>query len=191
MKITRLICSVIVALLVALIATACSQTPINTEYDKSTDFSKLKTYAWGKNTINTEQTGKTVDRVVDDIGRTVTRIIPELVNSELAAKGFTLTEKEKPDFIVQYSAKSKVEKLVTREMYAPGASTAPSNIDQAGTMMIGTLTIYMLEPDTMKLLWRSQMDTIIKFDGKETNRITRVIRNMFSNFPPPPPEQPQ
>ena len=188
MKITKPLCSVIIALIVITITTACSQTPITTKYDKSTDFTKLKTYAWGKNTINIEQTGKTVDRKVEEIGRVVTNRIPDLVNAELKAKGFVLADNENPAFIIQYSAKNRVEKIVTREMYAPGSATAPSNIDQAGTMMIGTLTIYILEPESMKLLWRSQMDTIIKFDGKERNRITRVIRNMFSEFPPPAPK---
>lgn len=171
-------------LIIIALLTACTQTPTKTEFDKSTDFSKLKSYAWGNNTISIEKTGKTVDRVVEDIGETVKANLQTLVNQELAAKGYTLTDNQKPDFIVQYSAKTKVEKIVTREMYAPGAATSPSNIDQSGTLQMGTLIVYILEPVTMKLLWRAQTDTIMKFDGKTENRLKRVVAKMFNDFPP-------
>ena len=185
MKITRSIYSVIICLIVA----ACTQTPIKTDYDKSVDFSTLKTYAWGDNTLNMEKTGQTVDQVVEKLAQTVTDRLVPAVDNQLAAKGFTLTDKEKPDFIVQYSIKNTVEKIVTREMYAPGAVSTTSAVDKTGTMMLGKLKIYMLKTGTMKLLWRSEMDTIMKFDGKEINRLNRVIDTMFKDFPPNQPEK--
>ena len=185
MKITRSIYSVIICFIVA----ACTQTPIKTDYDKSVDFSTLKTYAWGDNTLNMEKTGQTVDQVVEKLAQTVTDRLVPAVDNQLAAKGFTLTDKEKPDFIVQYSIKNTVEKIVTREMYAPGAVSTTSAVDKTGTMMLGKLKIYMLKTGTMKLLWRSEMDTIMKFDGKEINRLNRVIDTMFKDFPPNQPEK--
>ena len=187
MKITRLFYSVISCLIVA----ACTQTPIKTDYDKSVDFSQLKTYAWGETTINMERTGQTVDQVVQKLGTTITDNLPGLVNAQLESKGFTLikAEKEKPDFIVQYSLKNTVEKIMNRQSYAPGAVNTTSPVDKTGTMMMGTLKIYMLRAGTMKLLWRSEVDTIMKFDGKEINRLNRVVDKMFKDFPPNQPEK--
>ena len=165
-----------------LLLSACSQVSTKTEFAKDTDFSQLKTYRWGKSTTDMEKTGKTLDRVIEDVGTIANDNIPPAVNEELKTKGYTLIEEGKPDFIVQYALKSTVEEQYRRETYAPGA-TAGTPINQLGAMVIGKVTIYVLEPDSFKLLWRGEADAIIKADGKTRTRINRTVKKLMDDFP--------
>jgi hypothetical protein len=165
-----------------LLVSACSQISTKTEFDKGTDFSQLKTYRWGQSTTDMEKTGKTLDRIIEDVGTIANDNIPPAVNEELKAKGYTLIEEGKPDFIVQYALKSTVEEQQRRETYAPGA-TSTTSIDQVGAMVLGKMTIYVVEPDSFKLLWRGEADAIIKADGKTKTRISNTIKKLMDDFP--------
>lgn len=167
---------------ISLLITACPTISTKTEFDKTTDFSQLKTYRWGKSTMDMEKTGKTLDRVIEDVGTIANDNIPPAVNEELKVKGYTLIEEGKPDFIVQYALKSTVEEQQRRETYVPG-TTHVTSIDQAGAMVLGKMTIYILEPDNFKLLWRGEADAIIKADGKTRTRINRTIKKLMEDFP--------
>ena len=172
----------IVVTTILLLASACSPISTKTEFDKDTDFSQLKTYRWGESTTNMEKTGKTLDRVIEDVGTIADDNIPPAVDEELATKGYTLIKEGKPDFIIQYALKSTVEEQFRRETYVPGTTTQ-SKIDQAGAMVLGKMTIYFLEPDTFKLLWRGEADAIIKADGKTRTRIIRTVKKLLDDFP--------
>jgi len=165
-----------------LLVSACAQISTETEVDKSTDFSQLKTYRWGKNITSMQKTGKTVDRVIQELGETANDNIPPAVNKELASKGYTLLEEGKPDFIVQYSLKSTVGEQSSRQTYVPG-STYITGIDQAGAMILGKMTIFILEPDSFKLIWRGEAETIIKNDGKALVRINKIVKKLMDDFP--------
>ncbi|MCI0504588.1 MAG: DUF4136 domain-containing protein [Gammaproteobacteria bacterium] len=167
------------------IITACAQISTKTELGKEADFSQLKTYSWGASNVELEKTGKTVDRIMKDAGVTVTDNIQPAVNKELAAKGYTLITEGKPDFIVQYSLKSEIAEQFRRETYAPGA-VAPSSTEQAGAMVLGKMTIYILDSESFNLLWRGEAETIVKADEKTRSRITSTIEKLFSDFPSRP-----
>lgn len=167
---------------ISLLLGACTSISTKTEFDKATDFSQLKTYRWGQSTTDIEKTGKTLDRIIEDVGNIANDNIPPVVNEELKTKGYTLIEEGKPDFIVQYALKSTVEEQQRRETYVPGTSHVTS-IDQAGAMVIGKMTIYVLEPDSFKLLWRGEADAIIKADGKTRTRINRTVKKLMDDFP--------
>ncbi|WP_455223231.1 DUF4136 domain-containing protein [Kaarinaea lacus] len=178
MKINRIIAVTSLLLLV----NACAQISTKTELDKSTDFSRLKTYQWGKSTTEMQKTGKTLDRVIEDIGTIAEDNIPSAVDDELAAKGYTQIKEGKPDFIIQYALKSTVEEQFRRETYVPGATNI-TPMDQAGAMVIGKMTLYFLEPGSFKLLWRGEAETIIKADGKTKVRITKTVKKLLDDFP--------
>ena len=174
----------ITTLATAVLISACSQITTTTEYDKNTDFSRLKTYKWGEGTLSVDKTGNAVDRAMEHLATMVRDEIQPLVNKKLAAKGFEHIEEGNPDFVLQYAAKGQAYDVYSRETYAPGAVSPGTTVQRGGAMMIGKLTLYVLEPGTFKLLWRGESETIIKGDDKSSMRFEKTIEKILNDFPP-------
>lgn len=179
MKSTKLIYLLAAVLLV----NGCSQISTTSEKDQAADLSILKTYAWGDNAININRTGETVDRIINNITVMVRDNIQPIVDKHLAQKGYTRIKEGEPDFIVQYSATGNVQKARQGNMPAPVASERQSELMRSGVIVIGNLTISLLQPGTNKVLWRGQGETLVKGDGSTTTRLKKVVAKIFQEFP--------
>ena len=160
------------------------------DYDRSFDFSQLKTYRWMelKHRLllraNPQATSQVSDEQID-------QIIRSAVDEQLKKRGFVLTAETKADFLVSYFAVGELEIGGTfydsaptgnlpynhwRPFYQPGTDTRMNSK--------GTLTIDIVNPENNQLLWRGQATDTIK-RTKDLEKVTKkAAKKILSKFPP-------
>jgi hypothetical protein len=163
------------AAIALLFATASHAQQVKTDYDRSADFSRYKTYSWEK--VQTKDP-LWVDR------------IKEAVNSALAAKGLTPVESGGDVAIVAIEMTQNRQTLNTfydgfgggwrwREG-AFGESTTT-----ADNYKVGTLVIDLFDAHTKALIWRgSSSDTLSDKSDKNIKNLDKGVQKMFDHFPP-------
>lgn len=162
-----------------ILAMSCSSIKVAYDYDKQTDFSKFKTYAFSPETLTLP---------VDDINRG--RII-SAVETELAAKGFT--KSETPDAIVDILIKGKQVQTATatntgggpwRYGYGGGFSSTYVSYD---SYVEGTMFITLIDKSTEKIVWQGTgtktIDESASAEKREAN-INYSVKQIMTNYPP-------
>jgi hypothetical protein len=147
---------------------------IKTDYDRSADFSKYKTYMW----IN-------VPRPENPL---MTQRIIEAINEALAAKGLTLVS-ENADLGVSANATTR-DKRTLETFYGgfPGwgwqrPNGTPTAIVE--TYQIGTLVVDLFDTRTRRVAWwGSVANSISKKPDKNMRRLNKAVRDMFEKYPP-------
>jgi hypothetical protein len=144
------------------------------DYDKSADFSRLKTYAWVNGTVlRDELTHKRIVAAVD---------------SQMAAKGFAKVEATgSPDVYVAYHAVFDQNLRVHG-----GASGYRVGLSRTGTarveeVLVGTLAVDLVDARLGGLLWRgiATKEVDIKADpAKRDKNINRATDKIFKHYPP-------
>lgn len=138
----------------------------NTKYgvtvtaDKSTDFSRFKTYAW-------TQTRPSSDKTID------AQVIAA-VDHELGALGMTKAASGKPDVLVSYSSLSRSDVDVTGKADARGARPQYA---------VGTLVVGLLDATSRKELLRLRADKPIESTQNLEPVIKSVVAEMFEKYP--------
>ncbi len=172
------------AAIMALIA-GCSSVSVNQDYDASTDFSPLKTFAWQY--AAQPQTGD--PRIDNDLND---ERIRKAVNATLSGKGFQLVDRAHADFLVAYFIDCH------REL-RPGSMSVGvgrGSMGRYGGMgyYSGTteyretlLTIDILEPAEEKTIWRG-VGARPSYEGSSPEKTTQIVnesvREILKNFPP-------
>jgi Domain of unknown function (DUF4136) len=163
-------------------ATAFTQ-DVSTDYDKSADFSAIKTFSvkigtsWG-NPLSEK-------RVTDEI------------EGALTEKGWTKTDAEKADaIVVLHGATEKQKELNTfysggggmyggygwRGMGGMGMGTSTTT---ATEYTVGTLVVDIFNAKSKQLLFRgTATDEISDKPEKNQKKLAKVSDKMFKNFPP-------
>jgi hypothetical protein len=144
------------------------------DYDKSADFSRLKTYAWVNGTVlRDELTHKRIVAAVD---------------SQMAAKGFAKVEATgSPDVYVAYHAVFDQNLRVHG-----GASGYRVGLSRTGTarveeVLVGTLAVDLVDARLGGLLWRgiATKEVDIKADPEKRDKnINRATDKIFKHYPP-------
>ena len=173
----RVLLSTAIAILVA----TASLAEVKTDYDRTAEFSRYKTYSWGK--VHA-QDPLWVDR------------IKAAVASALAAKGWTEIESGGD---VSIMAMEMTEDHRTLKTYYDnfgggwgwrrwgggigdgfGESTTTEE-----TYQVGTLVIDLFDTSAKKLVWRgSASDTLSDKSDKNIQRLDKDVEKMFEHFPP-------
>jgi hypothetical protein len=162
------------------VSTAQAQ-KVNTDYDKTANFSIYHTYAWAKGT-------PVPNPLMDE------RVINN-VDSQLAAKGLSkVADPEKADMLVSYHAALGHEtQLNTTDMGGWGgwggyrgyggmgmSTTTVNNIP------VGQLIVLLGDAKTHKVIWRgTASDTLSDKPEKNAKKIEKATAKMFKKFPPP------
>ena len=166
---------------IAALAATASLAEVKTDYDRSAEFSRYKTYSW-KN-VHT-QNPLWVDR------------IKTAVNSALAAKGWTAVESGGN---VSIMAMEMIKDHQTLNTYYDnlgggwgwrrwgggfgdgfGISTTTEE-----TYRVGTLVVDLFDTNTKKLIWRgSASDTLSDKSDKNIKTLNSDVQRMFDHFPP-------
>lgn len=150
-----------------------------------TDFSKYKTYRWA----DVEGAAKP-SQIVDDQ-------IRSSIDKQLASKGFTKTDSDKPDLVVTYQAAVNEERQWNATNfggygYGPygyggwggtGTTTATSS-----TIKVGTLVFDVYDVAAKKHIWRGDATKTLnpsKNPQKNQERLDKAIAKLLKNFPPP------
>jgi Domain of unknown function (DUF4136) len=161
-----------------LFATASMAQHVKTDFDRSADFGRYKTYSWEK--VQSPD-ALWVDR------------IKSAVNSALAAKGWTEVPSGGDVSVLAIEMTRNQQTLNTfydgfgggwgwRRGGGGGFGTATTTEE---TYKVGTLVVDLFDAGTKKLIWRaSSSDTLSDKSDKNIKNLDKGVQKMFEHFPP-------
>lgn len=175
------------ALFLALLFAACPSIlfaqKIKVDYDKATDFSKFKTYAWAE---------------LNPPAMPLLRLnIIGAIEQQLSAKGLAKVTAN-PDVYVGYSGSltGETNEFTPAPAY-PGFAGTPVGIDYSmwtggassgGDVHFpkGSIVIELMDPHAMKIRWRAVGTLKLDAQKKEQSldRINNAITKIFTYYPP-------
>lgn len=156
-------------------------------FDKSTDFSKFKTYKW----VALKGAQKLDDLTDKDI--------KTAIDAELAKKGLTKTDSDNADLYIGYQASVGQEKQFTSYSdnwgYGPGwgggwygGMGSTTTQGQTSTIYTGQLVLDMYDTANHDLVWRGvaskTLDPKAKPEKRQKN-IAKAAAKLLKNYPPP------
>lgn len=161
----------------ALMSASASAQSVTYDYDKATDFSKLKSYTWvpGAN-LRDELNHKRIVAAID---------------AQLTAKGLTKVESgANPDVLVAYHASFDRNLQINAFSSDWGAWRYGSNRNGSARVeeiVNGTLVVDLVDAKTETLVWRGIAKKDIDANAKPERRdrnMNKAAEKMFKNFPP-------
>ncbi len=156
---------------------ACSTLEVSTDYDKAADFTKYRTYTWGK----AEEIKNTI----------VKKRIESAVDQQLASKGLKKVESG-PDLAVfvhpRLSKETQVNTYSTGWGYGwgwyGGMGTTTSTVQE---IPVGTLVVDLVDVQRKELVWRgvakSQLDSEASAEQRQ-ERLDDAMKQLFASYPP-------
>jgi hypothetical protein len=156
------------------LASASFAQQVKTDYDRTADFSRYKTYSWEK--VQTSDP-LWVDR------------IKEAVNSALAAKGLTPVASGGDIAIVAIEMTKNQQTLNTFYdgfgggwRWGGGFGNATTTVDN---YKVGTLVVDLFDANTKQIIWRgSSSDTLSDKSDKNIKNLDKGVQKMFDHYPP-------
>jgi hypothetical protein len=147
-----------------------------TDYDHSVDFLHYKTYTWLKIRAS--------DSIWEDR-------IRRAVDSELAAKGWTLTADA--DASVAAFGSTYSQPIINtfydgfgggwRWRGFGGVGMSTTSIDR---VPVGTLVLDIFDSQSHKLIWRGKAsEALSEKPEKDEKKLEKAVSEMFKHFPPP------
>lgn len=165
---------------------SCSSVSVSSDYEKGTDFSKYKTYAFYK---------KGIDKV--DISDLDKRRILRAVEAELNAKG--MIKSENPDLLVSIFTKSREKIDVYNNnyygwypwyygygYYGPGYGYG-FGYNHVSTSTEGTLFIDLIDAHKKELAWQGMGTGVLSYSksiDKKEARIKEFVSKIMVAYPP-------
>ncbi len=177
--------------ILGIVLAGCATASVSSDYDRSTDFSKLKTYTW-----SADQKPSGDPRFDDPELRDTLR---QAIETELQTKGLQKSATGQPDLFLQYYITVEQKEEVAGGSYPPAfsgrgqwAGVAGTNSYAAREMMTfryddGTFVLDMTEPASGKILWRGSLESMVDPGGTPAKRIERVpaaVAKVLKKFPP-------
>jgi len=166
----RTISTLVAAASLALSTPALAQS-VSYDYDRSTDFSRLKTYAWVPGT-----------NLKDELNH---KRIMDAVDAQLRAKGFTRVEASgNPDVLVAYHASFSQNLEINGwggYRWGPGARSA--RVEQ---VVVGTLVVDMVNARSKTIVWRGIASKELDPDAspeKRDKNINKAAEKLFKKYP--------
>jgi len=162
---------------------ACSTVKVTSDFDREATFASYKTYAF---------TQEANELQVGDINRK--RII-DAVSSELALKGFTVSDQ--PDVLIDLKINAQQKETATAHTtggygagygyrWGGGFSTTTIDVDQ---YVEGTLFVDMIDASKKQLVWQGRavgtLDPDASAEKREKN-IKYAVKQIFTKYPPKP-----
>ena len=171
------IATFIATLSLMLLGALASAQNVTFDFDRATDFSKIKSYAWVRGT-----------NLKDELNH---KRIVNAVDVQLASKGLVKVETSaNPDVLVAYHA------IFDRNLQINGFSSGWggfrfggnwSGSARAEEMLIGTLAVDMRDAKTRTVVWRGMarkdVDAKASPEKREKN-ISKAVEKLFKNYPP-------
>lgn len=156
--------------LVFLLAVVARADRVTSDYDRSVDFSKYKTFMWVHAPDTNEPLMK--DRII------------KFVNEKLMSRGFRQVN-EGADMAV--GANLATEERHTWETYYSGSDWGwgPTwSTTEMRTYEVGTLTVDLFDAESHKVIWQGVgVDKVSSKPEKQTRDTDKQIEKMFRYFP--------
>jgi len=170
MKLSRIVLSFCFLSLVA--GSALAQ-KVSVDFDKGTDFSKYKTYAWAAGTP--AENPMVHQRIVAG------------VEAQLAMKGLRKAESN-PDLIIAYHAATDTQVSINTLGGGPfGGWRLGSGTATVDKVPVGQLIVDIGDASARKFVWRGTASgTVSSKPEKNEKTLTSALTKMFQNFPPSP-----
>jgi hypothetical protein len=178
---------VIVGLLL-LVATSCAVT----DFDRSADFTRYRTFAWGKSEVN-------VKNPVHN-SKLINKNIKTTVENELAKRGISRNDRN-PDFTISYHTYTEQKQEATGGNYygypfSPfrfypygfGWALHPYGTATPRTMTFteGTLIIDITDSKTNELVWRGTVSGNVDNVSNLEKQIRKGIKAILKKYPVTP-----
>lgn len=176
----------------ALILSTCLATgllagsEVGAEFDRQADFSKYKTYTWGKK----PDTGK---------AETDARIV-EVIDGQLKTKGWERIEGGPSDTVLAAIAIIREDQQIDTAYSGWGSGwnwSGPGPLAGASTTVktenrVGTLVVDIFDSGTQKVVWRgTAKDTLSTEVEVNRRKLQQAVTRLFKGFPPPKPAAPK
>ena len=150
---------------------------VNVDFDKTTDFSKFKTYSWGQGTPNPNPLGH--QRIVAGI------------ESQLALKGLQKVESNADIVVIYHAAAGHETQINTTNMggygYGWGRYGGGTSTTTVQNIPTGELIVDIGDTQSKKFVWRgTARDTLSDKPEKNEKKLNKALTKMFEKFPPPP-----
>jgi hypothetical protein len=166
---------------IASLFTSCASIKVSCDYDKSANFAAYKTYQF---------TQEVASLPIGDLNRAR---LTAAIESELAAKGFT--KSDKPDVMIDVQVRAKEMQTATantsggyggygRYRWGGGFTTTTINYD---SYTEGTFFVNMIDASNNQLVWQGRavgtLDPDASADKRESN-IKNGTKQVFTQYPP-------
>ena len=165
-------------LVVASATTALAQN-VTYDYDKTADFSKIKTYAW----IHGQE-------LQDELNH---KRVVSAIDAQLAAKGLTRVEPNGiADVLVAYNAGFDRNLQIEGSSMDWGGPLYRGNRNgsaRVAEIVTGTLVIGMIDPETKSIVWRgvATRDVDMKASPEKRDKnVNKTVAKLFEHYPPKP-----
>jgi hypothetical protein len=158
----------------ALMAGTASAQSISYDYDRSADFTRLRTYAWVPGTS-----------VKDELNH---KRITSAIDAQLAAHGLTRVEAAgNPDVVVAYHADFQTEKEVRAFASGRAWRFGGTGYARVEDVIQGTLIVNIADARTSNVLWRGTARKEIDVNAspeKRDKNVRQAAEKLFKNYPP-------
>jgi Domain of unknown function (DUF4136) len=172
---------------VAVVLLACLNSlaqKVTIDFDKGTDFSRSKTYAWIK---GTPASNPKLDRYIMGVG-----------DHQLEQKGLTKVEAKDADLLITYHAASNAEinaTLLDNDSYAFSLGLPQTTVvtwwplpQQSTARLIrkGTLAFEIIDRQRHELIWTASAK--VNLDEKRSkalDQLDKALIKVFNGYPPP------
>jgi hypothetical protein len=174
--------TIIIISLCVFIFSGCSSTlKVTTDYDKSVDFSKYKTFAFYKMKVTDNVSSLNQERILNSI------------KAEMIKKGFTQNE-DAPDMLINTTAILQDKQSVSANTYGYGGYYRPYGWGggYGGTTTVnvyeykdGSIIIDIIDASTQKLIWQGIGNKEIDTPSKNPDAaIADAVFKILYGFPP-------
>jgi hypothetical protein len=178
MQMKRLLKTLPLLLLIAVVTTSCTSVRVASDYDKNANFNDYKTFAFYKTGIDKAE--------ISDLDK---RRILRAIESELLAKG--MAKSENPDMLVSIFTKSREKINVYNNGWGPygyGWGWSPwyyNHYNHVSRSTEGVLYIDLIDANKKELVWQGQGTGYLsqKTDKKE-ERIREFVNKIMEKYPP-------
>jgi hypothetical protein len=172
----------LVVVLSLLVLLGCSGISVSSDYNKSTDFSRLKTFSWMLKTPKGD-----ID--VGGVHLLDRERIEDAIAAELANKGYMEIMAGASDFHVTYFVRTE-ERVQVETMQGPlirpywGMGYAEVYQYEEGTLIID-----LLDATQQHIIWRGVGKGVVDWQGTtggKTQLISEAVQKILAQFPPKP-----
>ena len=172
----------VVLVIFILIFPSCNSVRVVTDYDRSQNFSNLKTYAYLKDGVDKTK--------INDLDK---RRILRAIDKNLLEKGFQ--KSNNPDLFINIFTKERQEiNIYNQNLSRPvggwgwGWGWGPSlgwNQTSVSRASNGTLYIDIINAKNRELIWQGSGDGILTSDTrKKEERINEFVKSILDKYPP-------
>ncbi|MGH9253790.1 MAG: DUF4136 domain-containing protein [Vicinamibacterales bacterium] len=176
MSMARTLRTLVIGALLLWLPSVASGQDVETDWDRTYDFSKLRTFVMTLGTSWDNQLSE--DRVMNDVGET------------LMEKGWVQASQGSADAIVVLHGTSQTRQSLNTfyDGWVGWGWGGPGGVTTTVTdYQVGTLVVDIFEAGTKKLLFRgTATSTLSKSPSKNAKKVQKAAEKMFKHFPPTP-----